>query len=214
MAVEIEPIDELALWNRPEAGQVEPWVRWTIAGACAITVAVVFASTEVMWQLYKPFPGHEGLFVWAPPLVVSVAMALAFAPRATSSRWLRMALLLPAIHVVVMVVTWRLATVLHLFALVDITSLASDVPVLPFAIAMLGLTTGAGWLIGRHRREGRHAAVTIALANLLLLGLWLPVVSRLLAGAREFRWADRAVVALQDPAALVAEVIGPPFVLA
>jgi len=50
VAVEIEPIDELVLWNRPTPGQVAPWVRWTIAAACAVTVAVVWASALVVWQ--------------------------------------------------------------------------------------------------------------------------------------------------------------------
>ena len=216
MAIEIEPVGELELWNRPFAGEVAVWVRCAILAATAITVALIDASADVLWRMDGKFMDLDGrLFRWGPTLAVMAVLIAVFWPASSTSRLIRLAILLPVVHVVALVVSWRLLTALDMLQLARRAPIGRLYPNVEVALVMLGATAVASVLIARHRREWLQSAMTIALGNLLVLGLWLPVACRLWTSARESSSWARAESVLEDrPDTLVISVVALPFVLA
>jgi hypothetical protein len=95
------------------------------------------------------------------------------------------------------------------------TPMTRALPVLPMTLLVAGATITIGALIVNRKRDRVHAIVMIALANLLLLGLWLPIATRLWAGTGRATSWDAAIQALESlrprrvdarPAVLVAAV--------
>jgi hypothetical protein len=221
--IDIRPLDALELWNRPDAGELPRRVRVAIAIACAITVSVVAAGTYVLWRMsgtsqmrFRIDNELRPLEEWSvrnvPPLIVLAILVVAFLPRSTVSRFVRMALVLPLLHVLLLVVAWLVVPRLQLPALSERTPMSRELPVVPIALLIGGAAVTFGALLARRARDRMHAIVMLALANLLLLGLWLPVASRWLAGeGAESSWV-RATALLASPAEFAAIMLVPPFV--
>jgi len=175
--VEIKPVDELELWNRPAAGHVAPWVCVVVALAAITGVVVVGAATWTLWRL----GGHVGYTDsgsrWLAPCAMAMALMLVFLPEGSTSRFLRLAVAMPVIHACALVIALLYIPTLDMPALGDRTPMMTTLPVVPaFAIGGAVFVAIARGLGGR--REWAHAFVMLALAFLLLLGLWLPIAAR------------------------------------
>jgi hypothetical protein len=201
VAVDIRPLDDIELWSRPDRGHLPRWVRGVIAFACVITVGVIAASAHVLWRMdghkHVPYSVHgvtwkvaEWLWQYLPPLIFLAILVIAFLPRSTLSRFVRMAIVLPLVHVLALLVAWQVIPRLQLPTLGERTPLTREFPPLPMALLVAGAIITAGTLVTRRARERIHAIVMLALVNLLLLGLWVPIVSRLMAAHDRSTWAD------------------------
>jgi hypothetical protein len=158
--------------------------------------------------------------VWIDPwslrnglaLGLAIGMAIAFLPRFSLSRWLRLAVLLPLALLVAGFVAWDRWPV--------IASVAGDVGAplagtTGWALALaIPWTAAAGWLACKRRREWLHGALMIALLDLLLVGVWLPIAglvcSRMLG---EPTGSDNYEALLLTPGA-IAVCIVPPLAIA
>jgi hypothetical protein len=213
VAVDIKPLDELQLWSRPGAGELPRWVRCVILLACAVTVFAIGASTYVLWRMGGKYQHiDKWTFRNGPPLVMLMVLVVAFLPSSSVSRFVRMAIVLPLVHVLTLIVAWRVIPQLEILA--SRTPMTHELPVLPMALLLAGTTITVGVLIARRRRDRIHAIVMIALANLLLLGLWVPIAARLWAGTGRVPSWDAAIEAMASPGILAASMLVPPFLVA
>jgi hypothetical protein len=196
---EIKPLGELELWNRPAAGQVAPWVRIAVALACVLGVVVVGAAAWTLWRI-----GHYGgdlhrvnkdMFVALPAFVMAMVVVVVALPDGTVSRSMRLAVTLPVIHAIALVVALFLIPRLDLTSLGDRTPMMSVLPVVPSFVFGLAVCVGLGRAIGG-RREWAHAFVMLALAFVLLLGLWLPISSAM--QAQTNRWGHHFEATWQE----------------
>jgi hypothetical protein len=172
-------------------GELAPSMRALIAGACAVSVALAALGMDSMWGVVDWLAERIGrdAFWYANGLAIAIAFAIAAAwiPRFEVSRLLRVAVLLPMIHlaaIVVAGVTWSslyrdVASLGHtigygVYSFPDIAGSFSVAIVIGFG-AVLAIAIA----IKRRHGEWAHAAVMLTLSYLLLVGLWLPILARL-----------------------------------
>lgn len=201
---------ELSL-TRPAAGMIPPWVRLVIALACAATFAAVAIGLTPLG--YHPVALDIAGFQDVLTFAVTFWMLASYLPPWRMSRALRVAVLLPVAHAIVIGAVWARWRTLAGGALDPdtVTSFARELPLgLVSATGVLALAAIA-WLVARRRRsEWAHALAMLALAELLLLGLWLPIASGL-GGEGEAAWRLFGDLSLELPRRL-AIVIAPPTV--
>ncbi|HEX5057808.1 MAG TPA: hypothetical protein VFV99_00550 [Kofleriaceae bacterium] len=194
--------DEVVACVRPYAGrgcappgEVAPRVSALIAAGCVVTVAIALLGMDSMWGSadwieQSPVWGvgrSEFLYTHGLPLLLMIAMALAFAPRFDVSRVLRIAVLLPVFHLAAIVIAAFAWTAIH--ADIDAVNEAQGWKVsylpnigLPSSAALVvafGAVFAIAITIKWRRGEWAHAGVMLTLSYLLLVGLWLPILSRL-----------------------------------
>lgn len=175
MASDIKPLGELELWNRPGAGQVAPWVRAVVALGALLGVVVVAAAATTLWHVLHVGERVDDQFVALPTFLMLTTVLVVTLPDGTLSRFVRLAVALPPIHALALAVG-TIAVLGDIPAsLIERTPLLEALPVLPaFALGLAGFGV-LGVAIGR--REWAHALVMLALAYVLLLGLWLPIAA-------------------------------------
>ncbi len=177
----ITPVGELELWNRPAPGDVAPWVRMVVFLASVCGVLVVGAAAWTLWQIGHAsgdLRGHKGTFIALPTFLMSITVVVLFLPDGTVSRFVRMAVALPLVHLVALVVALFFVPSLDVSSLGDRTPMMESMPVgLWFGIGLV-LFAGLGRAIGGRRDQGwAHAFVMLALVYVLLFGLWLPIAA-------------------------------------
>jgi len=208
---------ELATW-RHAAGTLKPWVRVVLALACIATVLLPFAGARVLW-----FQGGEdtGIPGWAfenALAVIAIAgIAVAAVPRFALSRYVRLAVALPLVHLALVALAWPawLAISNKLVTVREYYYLARDIPLSAIVVGELVVVGVAAWWITRSRRDtaASHAFVMTSLVYLLLLGLWLPLVAwATTRGA--WRIENDPSFTLAHPARIAAYAIVPPLVVA
>jgi hypothetical protein len=192
MRCEVHERESLEQWWR--AGTLPGWVCAVVAAACVVTVTVAAAGARVVWEQVGRYVGVNR-FHGGNDLAIGLALAIVVcvaAPGAVS-RWVRMAVLLPVLQLLGMAVAW--AYWLYLTAgdraVWNATRLVENLP-LSYVVAELTLLcSAAGFVIARRRmREWLHVATMIALVDLLLFGLWLPIVAPLVSA----RWSIPVVL--------------------
>ncbi len=206
-------------------GEVDRWVRWAVTAACLVTFLIAVTVPRVLRNhgegvLFDSFWFKNGL-----ALEVIAVVGFAWIPVGQVSRSVRLAVVLPILHLGLMVVAWvgwdMLAS--RLSSAVEVTPVLHAIP-LGVVFAIVGGSIAiAGWWIARSRRgEAIHAIVMIALVDLLLVGLWLPIVSWFVTdfGPSDYQWAasldrwERIQAELASPARLASMVLLPPLVVA
>jgi hypothetical protein len=177
-----------ALWH---AGSLRLWVRAVIAGAWLLTFALAIVVGCLVWR-NAPCVCHRDPFWYRslPALIVGGIFLLAALPPARMTRWIRAAVGLPFAQAAAVLAAWWLWRILEATQ-PEPWQPAPSGPTLPLADAFpLGLVVAglviayaavAGVVARRHERL--HAAVMLALTNLLLVGLWAPIASRIGIGA-------------------------------
>lgn len=208
-----DPFD-LGVWRAP-AGVLTAWVRHALGLACIASVALPLAGARTLWHELRdrvhtdPFWSQNGLALLAFASIVALAV-----PKWHLTRWLRIAVVLPVLHLVLVAVAWPVW--LQIRAEVEDTSrmfeLSSALPLTAVIAGELAVIGAAAAWLGRGRRDSgpSHAFAMIALCNLLLLGLWLPLVAW-----AECRGGWRVQIdpayALAHPTRLAALVVAPPL---
>lgn len=178
-------------------GELSPRVGVLIYFACIVTILVAFRGMAAGWDVAQWVEAmNDGgwgrsAFWYESALGVGVmaAIALAALPRFRVSRMLRVAVLLPVIHLAAMLIAaelWRvldgdLVATLKAHGYLRNMSEFRPAILLP-TYAQLGAAFAAVVIaaiaIKRRHGEWAHAAVMLSLSFLLLVGLWLPVLSR------------------------------------
>src|SRR4051812_49082177 len=92
---------------RAGPGTLPRWVRWSIGVASIVTVIAIavggnLIAGELKWEHHAPFWLCSGIAIAA-----GLAIATVFALPAKLSRFLRLGVLLPVIHGVVVAVAWQ-----------------------------------------------------------------------------------------------------------
>ncbi len=202
---------------------VELWVATTVAISCVVTVILVGAGTYELARAGAPTVRgiwstriyFEGSWMHVlPALWMATFLGVAAIPRSTTTRWMRLAVLLPITHALALVVA--LIALPSMSTLTDHAPLVESLPVLPWLASGLVLVLALAWAIGG-RREWTHAFVMLALAFLLLFGLWLPIAS--IVPVRSSSWGYSTYLATVEfigahPASVAALVIAPPLLVA
>jgi hypothetical protein len=179
-------------------GKVLPRVRHLIVVGCIVTVAIASMGMQAMWEAVESVQvSSAGAHGWGfgrsafwyqngLALGLAVALVLIAKPRFDVSRLLRVAVLLPIAHALAIVVAGVAWSVLRgdLEIAHRAWGFSTQVPKIALPSAVLLVVAFAALLaiavaIKRRHGEWAHAAVMLALANLLLVGLWVPVLARL-----------------------------------
>jgi hypothetical protein len=214
---EIRETDALEMWCRP--GAVAGWVCWLVALASVVTMAVAIVGPSLLWAyagievgysyavdryvLYDAVPRFW--FCGGLAIGFGVWLIASYALRSRLSRFVQVAVLLPVGYAIATLAIWLVWPTLseRMPSLARMSPLLHALPMSHVALGAAAATALAGWLVSR-RRDALHGTTMIALANLLLVGLWLPIASALW-----WRSGEPLDVPSVAPVVLV-----PPFVLA
>jgi hypothetical protein len=191
-------------------GDVSPRVYAMIVTACIATVVLAFSGMRAMWEYvewvqepYFEMPGRDAFwFTTALGLATCAALAIAWWPAFRIARVLRVALALPIVHLVALVVaavSWSLLKGELWHDVMTFTwrkydrYVAVSLPSLSLIAAAFATMVLVAIAIKRRHGEWAHATVMLALSYLLLIGLWLPIVSRLAISVDggDWSWAPR-----------------------
>jgi hypothetical protein len=187
------------------------------AFASIASVAVVeLAGREIASYLTYLDPG-QGFHapVWFG-IAIAIAVAIAWAPAWRLPRALRVALVLPALHLAAVVTAWATWRMLVARA----PTVTEDLPmlrVLPIggvALASALITVAVARAVaGRRRSERLHAAVMFALVHLLLAGLWIPLGVAIACKGLDADVTPNCAVWIASPPR-IALVLAPPLIAA
>jgi hypothetical protein len=177
-----------------------------IIGACFVSIAIAALGMDSMWGSVEWIinfnaPMHRESFWYTNGLAIAMAIALcaAWLPTFPVSRLLRVAVLMPILHLVAIVVAGIAWSVLrHEVELAGWGSSHLPKIALPSAAALVVASAAVlaiGIAIKRRHGEWAHATVMLTLSFLLLVGLWLPILARLSVSAPG---PFRAAEALQE----------------
>jgi hypothetical protein len=208
---------ELSTW-RHAAGTLKPWVRIVLVLASIATVLLPFAGSRVLWYQDGDKSGVPcWLFENGLAIVALAGLVIAAYPRFALSRYVRLAVLLPIVHLVLVALAWPawLAISGRLTTVREYYYLARAIPLSAIIAGEVAIVGTAAWWITRARRDttASHAFVMIALVDLLLLGLWLPLVAWATTRGT-WRIENDPSFTLAHPARLAAYIIAPPLAAA
>ena len=179
--MELREDQELSWWGQP-AGTLRPMVRLALVLACVATVVLPFAGARVLWTQGGEECGLPQALFENGLAGLALFCVLCFAwPKFQLSRYLRLAVMLPIVHLLLVAVAWPawLALAPTISTVERWYYLAREIPLSAIVTGELAVVAGAAWWIARGRRDTgwSHTFVMISLVDLLFLGLWLPIVS-------------------------------------
>jgi len=205
---------ELSLTRQP-AGQLPPWVRTVIAAACLVTFISVSVGSQLLWS-QLPSWVDLGYFRHGLTFYISFWILVSFFPPWPMSRGMRVAVLLPIAHAVMIACSWPVWKAVSGY-IRDADAATSFAMHFPIAAVVGGtvLVFAAIARLAAPRRSGEwiHGFAMIALAELLLLGLWIPIACSTWPGGLG-EWWSASEPLLQDASSRVAFVVLPPTILA
>jgi hypothetical protein len=181
---------ELSL-KRQAPGQLAGWVRSVILGAAIVTFVAVTLGAALVWD-QLPSWIELGAFRHGLTFFVSFWLLATYLPQWTLARSLRVAVLLPIAHAIVIGCAWPVWCRLAPYALdADATTaLAKEMPIVLATVGgAVGLAGFAALVARRRSGEWVHGFAMVALAELLLLGLWIPIACAAWPGGRAEYWS-------------------------
>jgi hypothetical protein len=207
---------ELSL-TRQAPGKLAGWVRLAISIACAVSFLAATIGTDYLWST---LPGWVDirLFRHALTFFISFWLLASFLPPSSLSRSLRVAVLLPVAHAIMIVCAWPVWVKVSAHALEP--SWVFEVARAPLAtitiITALAFAAGAAVIARRRSGEWVHVFAMLALCELLLLGLWLPIACCVWSESELPRFSDAvsSPSILASTAGLVELVVVPPTLVA
>lgn len=201
--------------TRKGAGQLDGWISFVIAAACLITFAAVTIGVDLVTRQIDRTV-DRGWFQNGLTFAVAFGMLAAWLPPSRMSRALRVAVLLPALHAAAIALAWPAWTALSRFVNdpAAASPLATGFPLAAIVTAALAAYAGFALLVARPRSgEWLHGFVMLALCELLLLGLWLPISCAAWPGGTDEWWtASEPVIA--SIGSRVALTVVPPTLVA
>ena len=204
--------------QRRGPGKVARWIVTAIALACVVTFAAVTIGVELVVAQLRWSPRYIdlGWLRYGLTFMVAFWIFASWLPPARLSRSLRVAVLLPALQLLVVAMAWP-AWLAIAPRLPNDGSTTHFVTAFPFA-AVAGASATAFALLAyaiAKRRSGEwiHGFAMLALTELLLLGLWLPIACAAWPGGPTSWWTDARPLLSHAPAQ-VALIVVPPTLVA
>ena len=160
------------------------WVRTLVGISCLLVPGLFATAMFLTWDGLGRESSDFFVFCVAPPGAVAAFMCLWLSRPNAISGWVRAAVLTPLLQLALIALAWLLwdRYAGRIEDALDRLPLVSALPAPQVALA-LGAVVLLGALLPRARRHrGKvptwlRAAVSFALAHVLLLGLWLPVAA-------------------------------------
>lgn len=205
---------ELSLTRQP-AGRLPPWVRLVIALGCLVSFASVTIGSQLLWD---QLPGWVdlGYFRYGLTFYISFWILVSYFPPWPMSRAMRVAVLLPVAHAVMIACSWPVWNAVSRFLRDSdsATSFATQFPLLTVVLGTAIVFAGVSWLLSRRRSgEWIHGFAMLALAELLVLGLWIPIACSAWPGGLG-EWWSASEPLLGDATSRIAFVVAPPTIVA
>jgi hypothetical protein len=205
---------EMSLMRQP-AGMLAPWVVLVITVACAVTFVGVTLGAALLWD-QLPSWADLGAFRHGLTFFISFWLLATFLPQWQLARSLRVAVLLPVAHAFVIACAWPVWQMVSPLAL-DPDATTRFAATFPLALVAVGGAVALGataWLLSRRRSgEWVHGFAMLALAELLLLGLWIPIACTSWPGGSAEMWSAYEPL-LADLGPRLAFTLIPPTLLA
>lgn len=189
------------------------WVRCLVGGAMITTLVIAMLVPMLLLQVDPNGRFDHDSLRYGLGVVAGLMIAIAYVSRSSVAVAARVAILLPLVHLVVMGAAWMGWTVLwpslphahEQVPLVDAIPISVVVAVLAAVIAI-----AARLIARRGRREVVHVVVMIALVEVLLLGLWLPIASHLVLPSGLAEQWNAGSRMLASPACMLTVALVPP----
>lgn len=191
--------DPAQIVNRKSPGKVGGWIAFWIACACLVTFLAVTVGVDLVFSQID----HAVDRGWVPyglTFITAFCMLASWLPPARLSRALRVAVLLPVTHALVIALAWPAWSAVSRFVRdrSATSALVTQFPMLEVAGATVCVFAAFALLVAR-RREWLHGFLMLALTELLLLGLWLPVTCAVWPGGGEWWTLDEPLLAELAP---------------
>ena len=207
--------DPAQIVDRKSPGKLDDWIGFVVAGASIVTFVSVALGVDLVFnQIDRAV--DRGWVPYGLTFIAAFCVLAAWLPPARFSRSLRGAVLLPAIHCLIVALAWPAWHGLARFINdpSTATELATQFPVAPAAAATIGGFIVFACAVARRRSgEWLHGFIMLALTELLLLGLWLPISCSIWPGGAG-EWWTPAEPLLVDVTGRVALSAVPPTVIA
>jgi hypothetical protein len=201
---------ELSITRRPP-GMLPVWGEAVIALACVITFLAVSVGGRLVWGQLPAWLELEW-FASGLTFFVTFWMLASLLPPWRMSRMLRLAVLLPVAHVLVIACAWPMWSALSEL-MIDSAAATPIGTSFPLALATLGTLIAFAVIaaVAAKRRSGEwiHGFTMLSLAQLLLLGLWIPIACAAWPGGQGDFWSATLPI-VDDLASHLAFVIVPP----
>jgi hypothetical protein len=205
---------ELSLTRQP-AGQLPPWVRVVIALGCIVSFASVTIGSQLLWD-QLPSWVDLGYFRYGLTFYISFWILVSYFPPWPMSRAMRVAVLLPVAHAVMIACSWPVwqAVARYVRDADATTSFATQFPLVT-VVACTAVAFGViAWALARRRSgEWIHGFAMLSLAQLLVLGLWIPIACSAWPGGLG-EWWSASEPLLADAGSRIAFIVAPPTVVA
>ena len=216
-------LQDLQLRHQAPDG-IDTWAAGLLVVAGVLTPLLVGAALYLCWRGLAETgrAPDQWWFYQVPALAVAVSMVLSLLPKGSTSRWIRLATLLPFLHLGLFpLVGW----LWHLY-LARLGGPPSRLPLIeqlpaPAIALALGLLVLVCSLVVATRRPHTgtprwlHSITVFALLHLLLLGLWLPMASAGWGQLLEHQWIGRnLLVPASNVATFTWVALAPPTAVA
>jgi len=204
--------------QRRGPGKAAHWIVIAIALACvvtfaAVTIGVELVAAQLRWSLH---PLDLRWLRYGLTFTVAFWIFASWLPPARLSRALRIAVVLPALHALVVAAAWSawLSIAPHLPRDGSATRFVVEFPFVAVTAATTVAFAAFAYAIAKKRSgEWIHGFAMLALAELLLLGLWLPIACEVWPGG-PMRWWTEARPLLAHASSKIALIVVPPTLIA
>jgi hypothetical protein len=208
-----------AMMLRAGPGTLSSWVRWVIALASIVTVVAIAVGGRLIAHELSWWYARQSDLFWIREGVAYVAAGAIIAsllPSSRLSRFVRTGVVLPLVQAGLVGVAWYVwrAALPHLADNSDGRAFAADFPLLEATLVTLPVLLAVAIGAARPRSgEWVHGFATFALAELLLVGLWMPVACAI-SGIGPSDWWDPTRPLLPHPIQTMISIVAPATVFA
>jgi hypothetical protein len=207
--------DPSQIVSRKSPGKLDDWICFVVGAACLVTFLAVTIGVDLVFHEIDRAV-DRGWVPYGLVFIVAFCVLAAWLPPAKLSRALRVAVMLPAVHALVLALAWPAWQTLSRFV-TDRSTASPLVTAFPIAlvagIATVAFIAFASLVARRRSGEWLHGFIMLALTELLLLGLWLPISCALWPGGEGDWWSLSGPI-LVDVASRAAFSVIPPTVVA